>query len=30
MRDDQVLVDLVGLPASAGERLGERYRGIGW
>jgi GDP-mannose 6-dehydrogenase len=30
LRDDQVVVDLVGLPVSAGERLGERYAGIGW
>ncbi len=30
LRDDQLVVDLVGLPVSAGERLGERYAGIGW
>jgi GDP-mannose 6-dehydrogenase len=29
LRDDQVLVDLVGLPM-AGERIGGRYAGIGW
>jgi len=30
LRDDQALVDLVGLPAAATERLGDRYAGIGW
>jgi GDP-mannose 6-dehydrogenase len=29
LRDDQVLVDLVGLPGAA-DRLGDRYAGIGW
>jgi len=29
LRDDQLLVDLVGLP-DAVERLGDRYAGIGW
>jgi len=29
LRDDQVLIDLVGLPVDD-ERLGERYAGIGW
>jgi GDP-mannose 6-dehydrogenase len=29
LRDDQLLVDLVGLPDGV-ERLGERYAGIGW
>jgi len=29
LRDDQVLIDLVGLPVDD-DRLGERYAGIGW
>ena len=29
LRDDQVLIDLVGVPVDSG-RLGERYAGIGW
>jgi len=29
LRDDQVLVDLAGLPSSR-DRLGDRYTGIGW